>query len=111
MFWKNGSESSIKKGLLINRSSDKVLKNTTNCSTRTMFVRHGSISFRNETIPKHRVDTKNSERQKRRRSKTKQSEIVSLTDISYTLDEASLYFTGSGVEGVECAIFERNVSK
>ena len=45
---------------------------------KTMFRRYGSTSFRNETVPKHRVNTKISKRQKRRRYKAKQSEAVSL---------------------------------
>ena len=43
-----------------------------------MFRCYGSTSFRNETVPKHCVNTKNSKRQKRRRYKAEQSETFSL---------------------------------
>ena len=43
-----------------------------------MFRRYGSTSFRNETVPKHRVNTKKSKRRKRRRYKAKRSETVSV---------------------------------
>ena len=44
----------------------------------TMFRCYGSTSFRNETVPKHCVKTKNWKRQKRRRYTAEQSEMVSL---------------------------------
>ena len=43
---------------------------------KTMFRRYGSTSFRNEMVPKHRVNTKNSKRQKRRCYKAKWSETI-----------------------------------
>ena len=42
-----------------------------------MFRRYGFTSFQNETVPKHRVNTKETKRQKRR-NKAKRSETVSL---------------------------------
>ena len=42
-----------------------------NPCTKTMFRRYGSTSFRNETVLKHRVNTKKSKRQKKKTLQSK----------------------------------------